>query len=139
LRKLEPTQAMLSAVSTIPRDAGGPVFREPWESQAFALALALHERGLFSWSEWSEALAEEIRAAQGTGDPDAGDTYYRHWLAALERIVIAKGLAERTQLAERCAAWGRAARATPHGQPIVLANDPEFPPRGPPAPERPTR
>jgi nitrile hydratase accessory protein len=127
----EPTRAMLAAVSTIPRDAGGPVFREPWESQAFALALALHERGLFSWSEWSEALAAEIRVAQGAGDPDTGDTYYRHWLAALERIVIAKGLADITQLAARRAAWGRAARATPHGQPIVLANDPESPQRGP--------
>jgi nitrile hydratase accessory protein len=74
-----------------PRDDSGPVFREPWEAQAFALTLALHQRGVFSWTEWAEALAKQIRTAQGAGDADLGDTYYRHWLAALEVLVAAKG------------------------------------------------
>ena len=69
----------------IPRDDDGPVFREPWEAQAFAMALALHERGLFTWTEWAAALADEIKRAQAAGDPDTGETYYRHWLATLER------------------------------------------------------
>src|SRR5580692_11786209 len=81
------------AVPGIPRDTDGPVFREPWEAQAFAMALALHARGLFSWNEWAAALAEEIRRAQQGGDPDTGETYYRHWLATLEKLIAAKGVA----------------------------------------------
>ena len=79
----------------IPRDADGPVFREPWEAQAFAMALALHERGVFTWPEWAAALAAEIKRAQAAGDPDTGETYYRHWLAALERLVAEKGVTDR--------------------------------------------
>src|ERR1700747_2476761 len=74
-----------------PRDAEGPVFREPWEAQAFAMALTLHERGVFTWPEWAEALGAEIKRAQAAGDPDTGETYYQHWLATLERLVAAKG------------------------------------------------
>src|SRR5258708_17779129 len=78
------------AVPGIPRDDDGPAFREPWEAQAFAMALALHARGLFTWNEWAEALAEEIKRAQALGDPDTGETYYRHWLATLETLIAAK-------------------------------------------------
>ena len=104
-----------------PRDASGPVFREPWEAQAFAMTLALHERGLFTWKEWAHALAREIAAAQAAGDPDRGDTYYRHWLAALERLVAEKGAAEPAALARCRAAWRRAAARTPHDAQIALA------------------
>jgi nitrile hydratase accessory protein len=116
--------AALRDVPTIPCEAGGPVFREPWEAQAFAMAVALHQAGLFTWTEWAEHLSAEIRRAQAAGDADTGETYYRHWLAALERLVVAKGAATDTGLAERRDAWDRAARATPHGQPILLQNDP---------------
>jgi nitrile hydratase accessory protein len=115
---------MMAAVPSIPRDADGPVFREPWEAQAFALAVSLHRAGLFTWPEWAAALAAEIRAAQAAGDPDTGETYYRHWLAAIERLVMDKGVADRGRLDATRAAWDRAARATPHGQPILLENDP---------------
>ena len=81
----------LAAPPGEPRDDSGPVFREPWEAQAFAMTLALYERGLFTWPEWAAALAAEISAAQTSGDPDLGDTYYRHWLAALEKLVAEKG------------------------------------------------
>ena len=101
-------------------DPGRPVFREPWEAEAFALTLALHERGLFSWSEWTATLAAEIRQAQAEGDPDTGETYYRHWLRALERLVAAKGVTDAATLARYRDAWDRAADRTPHGQPIVL-------------------
>ena len=77
----------IAAVPGIPRGPEGPVFREPWEAQAFAMAVALHERGLFTWGEWTAVLGDEIKRAQAAGDPDTGDTYYLHWLAALERIV----------------------------------------------------
>ncbi len=117
--------ALLTALPALPRDEAGPVFREPWEAEAFALAVTLHQRGVFTWPEWAETLAAEIKAAQEAGDPDLGDTYYRHWLAALERLVIGKGIAGQHQLEDRRAAWDRAARATPHGQPILLENDPE--------------
>jgi nitrile hydratase accessory protein len=113
---------LLHALPAFPRDADGPVFREPWEAQAFAMAVALHERGAFSWTEWAAALALEIKEAQASGDPDTGETYYRHWLAALERLVAAKALASTAELASRRDQWDRAARATPHGQPIELAN-----------------
>jgi nitrile hydratase accessory protein len=104
----------------VARDDDGPVFREPWEAQAFALALSLHERGAFSWTEWAAALGEEIRKAQAAGDPDTGETYYRHWLAALERLVAAKGLADPQTLARARDAWQRACARTPHGSPIAL-------------------
>lgn len=106
---------------SLPRDdQGSPVFREPWEAQAFAMAVRLHEAGHFTWTEWAAALAEQIRTAQAAGDPDLGDTYYQHWLAALERLVAAKGLVTVEELAERKGAWAEAARTTPHGQPIEL-------------------
>lgn len=108
------------AVPSIPFGAEGPVFREPWEAQAFAMTLALHERGVFSWGEWAQTLAEEIASAQRAGDPDTGDTYYRHWLAALERIVTEKGAAEAETLARYRDAWDHAAKRTRHGDPITL-------------------
>ena len=111
------------AVPSIPRDAQGPVFREPWEAQAFAMALALHDRGLFTWSEWAATLADEIKRAQAAGDPDTGETYYRHWLNALERMVAAKGLADMQMLARYRHAWHHAADRTPHGTPIELRPD----------------
>ncbi len=103
-----------------PRDENGPVFREPWEAQAFAMTLALHERGLFSWTEWARALAAEIAAAQAAGDADLGDTYYRHWLAALERLITAKGVSSVAELTRYHRGWLRAAERTPHGVPIEL-------------------
>jgi nitrile hydratase accessory protein len=104
----------------IPGNAEEPVFREPWEAEAFALALALNERGLFTWKEWAATLGEEIKKAQAAGDPDTGETYYHHWLATLERIVAAKGLADAEKLAHTRDAWQRAGRRTPHGTPIEL-------------------
>jgi nitrile hydratase accessory protein len=98
-------------------------FREPWEAQAFALVVTLHERGLFSWSEWTTTLGEEIKKAQAAGDPDTGETYYYHWLAALERILADKGLADRTTVLRTRKAWRRASKRTPHGTPIVLQPD----------------
>jgi nitrile hydratase accessory protein len=109
-----------ASVPGIPRDADGPVFREPWEAQAFAMTLALHERGVFTWKEWADALAIEIRRAQAEGDPDTGETYYLHWLAALEKLVAEKGVATRETLTRYRDAWDRARDATPHGQPIEL-------------------
>ena len=118
-------RAAADPVAPIPRgEDGAPVFAEPWEAQAFAMTLALHARGVFTWSEWAAALAAEIKRAQGAGDPDDGSTYYRHWLAALERLVADKGVATPADLDGCRAAWDRAAHATPHGKPILLENDP---------------
>jgi nitrile hydratase accessory protein len=111
----------IGAVPGLPRDDGGPVFREPWEAQAFAIVVSLQARGLFTWQEWAATLGEEIRKAQAAGDPVAGNTYYRHWLAALERIVMAKGVASRQALEQHHDAWHHAAARTPHGTPIVLS------------------
>lgn len=110
----------VEAVPGIPRGSDGPVFRAPWEAHAFAMALALHEKGLFAWSEWAATLGEEIKKAQAAGDPDTGDTYYRHWLATLERIVAEKGVTTAQALAQHREAWDRAAHRTPHGAPIEL-------------------
>ncbi len=108
------------AVTSIPCDAEGPVFREPWEAQAFAMALSLHERGLFTWPEWAVALGAEIKQAQADGDPDTGGTYYRHWLAALERLVAERSIADAQTLKRYYDAWDHAADRTRHGQPIEL-------------------
>ena len=109
-----------SALPDIPCDAEGPVFREPWEAQAFAMAVALRERGFFTATEWAETLGAEIKRAQAGGDPDHGDTYYRHWLAALERIVAENGITDARALARTRDAWEHACERTPHGQPIEL-------------------
>ena len=119
---IEPNAARRAteALPGIPRDEGGPVFREPWEAHAFAMALALHDRGVFTWPEWAAKLAEEIKKAQAAGDPDTGETYYRHWLATLERMVAEKGVTTAQALADYHNAWERAAHRTPHGTPIEL-------------------
>ena len=106
-----PPYARDASGASIPRNDDGPVFREPWEAQAFALALSLHERGLFTWNEWAATLGEEIKKAQAAGDPDTGETYYHHWLAALERIVADKGLADAQTLARTRDAWQQRLRA----------------------------
>jgi nitrile hydratase accessory protein len=105
----------------LPRDEGGPVFAEPWQAQAFALAVKLSEQGHFTWKEWAAALAEELKAAAQRGEPDDGSRYYEHWLAALERLVTAKGLTSHTALLTRREAWAEAYRTTPHGTPVELA------------------
>ena len=111
------------SVQSIPRNEEGPVFREPWEAQAFALALSLQERGVFTWSEWAATLGDEIKKAQAAGDPDTGETYYHHWLATLERILAEKGVTDPAQLARTRDAWARACLRTPHGAPIELSPD----------------
>jgi nitrile hydratase accessory protein len=97
-----------------------PVFREPWEASAFALAVALHARGLFTWPEWAAALARQIAHAQASGEPDTGEHYYRHWLAALEQLLAERGAAPAADVHRAEHAWARAAARTPHGQPISL-------------------
>ena len=129
-----------------PAENGEPVFKEPWEAQAFSLVIALHESGVFSWDEWSDALAQAIRrdlhpggveevvqrvseaVAEDEGEKtsermeeDRRDRYYQHWLAALEHLAIAKGLSGAGELAQRVQAWREAYLATPHGQPVELA------------------
>lgn len=116
----EAARKTADALPGIPRDAHGPVFRAPWEAHAFAMALALYEKGLFAWNEWSAMLGEEIKKAQAAGDPDTGETYYHHWLATLERMVAEKGAASTQALTEHFHAWERAMHRTPHGKPIEL-------------------
>ena len=102
-----------------------PVFAEPWQAEAFALAVHLHQKGAFSWTEWAAALGAELKAAADRGEPDDGSRYYQHWLAALERLVTEKGLTDRDALAARKEAWAEAYRQTPHGEPVVLGGGEE--------------
>jgi nitrile hydratase accessory protein len=103
---------------TIPES---PAFEEPWQAQAFAMTVALHENGLFSWSEWAQALSAEVKQPGAAAD---GHDYYEHWLAALEKLLAGKGVADKSAVDALAAAWERAAHATPHGKPIMLENDP---------------
>lgn len=112
--------ADLQVLPLLPRDADGPVFKAPWEAHAFAMTLKLHEGGVFTWAEWAAALSRAIAAAQAAGDADLGDTYYRHWLDALEALVTVKQVSNADELWRYQAAWDHAADRTPHGQPIVL-------------------
>ena len=112
----------LNALPRIPRDEEGPVFAEPWQAQAFAMAVRLSEKGHFTWKEWAAALAAELRAAEDRGEPDDGTHYYEHWLATLERLVTAKSLSNPNEMLARKEAWAEAYRRTPHGKPINLAN-----------------
>ncbi len=112
--------ARLEVLPPLPRDDEGPVFSAPWQAQAFALAVKLSDQGHFTWKEWARALADELRGAEERGEPDDGTRYYHHWVAALERLVTAKGLTDSPALRDRKEAWADAYRHTPHGQPVVL-------------------
>jgi nitrile hydratase accessory protein len=114
--------ARFTALPNLPRDGDEPVFAEPWQAEAFALTVRLHEAGCFSWAEWADTLAAELRSAElRSGEPDDGSRYYDHWLVALERLVTAKQILSAPQLARRKAAWADAYRSTPHGHPVELA------------------
>ncbi|MBV8071688.1 MAG: nitrile hydratase accessory protein [Acidobacteriaceae bacterium] len=110
----------LTSLPSLPRDDEGPAFAEPWQAQAFGLAVRLSAEGHFTWKEWAAALAAELKAAADRGEPDDGSRYYEHWLAALERLVTRKGLTDTAALAARKQAWADAYRHTPHGQPVLL-------------------
>jgi nitrile hydratase accessory protein len=118
-----PGSDKLGTVPQLPRDADGPVFAEPWQAQAFALAVRLSEQGYFTWKEWAATLAGELKSAADRGEPDDGSHYYEYWLAALERLVTAKGLSDQATLLARKEAWADAYRHTPHGKPVELASE----------------
>jgi nitrile hydratase accessory protein len=111
--------AALAGAAPIPRDGDAPVFPAPWAARAFALAVALNERGLFTWNEWAEMLGAELRRAEQQGSAEPED-YWRAWLSSLERMLAGKQLAGSADLADLREAWRRAAKATPHGQEIRL-------------------
>ena len=113
----------LQALPRLPQDKGEPVFAEPWQAQAFALAVKLSEQGHFTWKEWATLLASELNTAATRGEPDDGSHYYEHWLAVLEHLVTAKGLADSAALVARKEAWAGAYRCTPHGTPVKLPNN----------------
>jgi nitrile hydratase accessory protein len=115
--------AQLDTLPRLPRDEGGPVFAEPWQAQAFALAVKLAERRYFTWSEWAAVLADEIKADAASGEPDDGSRYYHCWLAALESLVVAKLLSDPATLLECKEAWAEAYRHTPHGMPVELEQE----------------
>jgi nitrile hydratase accessory protein len=118
----QPEAARIAAesVASIPRDVDGPVFPAPWAARAFALAVAMHGRGIFTWSEWSESLGTKVDATTRgrTDDPTA---YWEAWLAALEEILQRKHVAASTDLLDLKKAWREAAEHTPHGMPIELS------------------
>jgi len=114
----------LTALPRLPRDADGPVFAEPWQAQAFALAVRLSAQGYFTWKEWAAALADELKASAARGEPDDGSGYYHCWLTALEGLAVAKRLSDPAALLARKEAWADAYRRTPHGKPVELENDP---------------
>ena len=122
LNQLDPIadSERLAALPQLPREEDGPVFAEPWQAQAFALAVRLSEQGYFTWKEWAAALAEELKAAADRGEPDDGSHYYEHWLATLERLVKERRLSDAAELAARKEAWADAYRHTPHGKPVQL-------------------
>ena len=109
-----------AASPLLPRGEAGPVFADPWQAQAFAIAVQLSAAGHFTWTEWATALGAQLQAAAGRGEPDDGSRYFEHWLAALEQLVAAKQLTDRTALRERKAAWAAAYRHTPHGYRVEL-------------------
>ena len=114
------TAERFAASPRLPSDAAGPVFAEPWQAQAFAIAVQLSAAGYFTWSEWTTALGAQLHAAAARGEPDDGSRYFVHWLAALEQLVTAKHLTTLTALSERKDAWAEAYRHTPHGHPVTL-------------------
>lgn len=117
-------KAALDDVQSIPRDEGEPVFAEPWEAEVFAMAISLHEQGLFTWKEWASSLGQTIKSANNLDNSDTADNYYMHWLRTLEQLIVSKQIADQDHLDEMYTAWDRAAQSTPHGQAIELDNQP---------------
>jgi nitrile hydratase accessory protein len=115
------TAARFAASPLLPCDEKGPVFAEPWQAQAFALAVQLSAAGHFTWTEWTTALGAQLQAAVRRGEPDDGSRYFEYWLAALECLVAEKQLTDFTALSQRKEAWADAYRHTPHGQPVELS------------------
>jgi nitrile hydratase accessory protein len=113
-------QSAFEALPDLPRNEGGPLFAEPWQAAAFAVAVSLSRHGHFSWKEWAAALAEELKSSAARGEPDDGTHYYHCWLATLERLVVAKGLSQSAELSRCKEAWADAYRRTPHGKPVEL-------------------
>ena len=113
-------QRLFETMPSLPADEDGPVFREPWEAQAFALAVSLSESGYFSWKEWAETLGAVILDAREAGDPDRGNSYYLHWLRTLERLISEKNILLSEDIKKRKEAWTRAYLLTPHGKPVEL-------------------
>ena len=118
--ELQSDPERLASLPSLPRDGAGPVFAEPWQAQAFAIAVRLSAQGYFTWKEWAAALADELKAAADRGEPDDGSRYYEHWLAALERLVTLKNLSNPEEMHARKEAWAAAYRHTPHGKPVEL-------------------
>lgn len=116
-----PQPQNLALLPALPRDQGGPVFAEPWQAQAFALAVRLSAQGYFTWKEWAATLAAELKSAADRGEPDDGSRYYHHWLAALELLVTEKNLSDPAAMLARKEAWAEAYRRTPHGKPVELS------------------
>ena len=114
------TVSDLDLFAGMPRDCSEPIFQEPWEAQLFAMVVYLHEKGIFTWQEWTERLSRVSHRAQAAGDSDFGDTYYRHWLTAFEDLIAEKGLTPLSDLASRKKEWRQAYLATPHGEPVEL-------------------
>ena len=112
--------AFPSILQDFGKDEQQPVFAEPWEAHAFAIAVKLSEKGLFKWSECSEALTEEIKIAKEQGNPDFGNTYYQFWLSALESILLEKNILKKSDLKSRIEEWRNAHLSTPHGEPVNL-------------------
>lgn len=112
--------ARFASSPLLPRDEGGPVFAEPWQAQAFAMAVQLSAAGHFTWTEWATALGEQLQAAVKRGEPDDGSRYFEQWLTALEYLVTEKKLTDLAAFSERKEAWADAYRHTPHGQPVEL-------------------
>ncbi|UCI16642.1 nitrile hydratase accessory protein [Mesorhizobium sp. B2-1-8] len=115
------SEAKKGPAASLPAGLDAPVFAEPWQAEAFAMTVALHDKGLFSWGEWADALSAEVKKPGAAAD---GHDYYEHWLAALEGLLASKALAAKPDVDSMAQAWERAAHATPHGKPILLENDP---------------
>jgi nitrile hydratase accessory protein len=124
LNQRSPTRQpeQLAQLPRLPRDEGGPVFAEPWQATAFALAVRLSAEGQFTLNEWATALSEELKTDELRGEPDDGSRYYHCWLTALERLVIEKRLSDPASLLAQKEAWADAYRHTPHGKPVELEN-----------------
>lgn len=117
----EPPQPLTASPGLPVSSEGGPVFAEPWQAEAFAMTVRLHEKGVFSWSEWAETLSQELYRPGRRPD---GSDYYDCWVAALSRLLTELSITSEGTLDQLTQSWQRAAEATPHGHPIVLENDP---------------
>lgn len=116
-KAVERLLAELPEAGAIPRKGSELAFASPWELRALSIAVGLHREGGFAWQEFQQALVATIQEWEGTPSAEREEwSYYRHWVRALERLMVERGIAKRDEIDGKQAECVKATEETRHHQ-----------------------